>query len=127
MIQTAENVAKKIGTTKEECDAVTLKRYQQYMDSMANDRAFQKRYMFPVEIKVGKKETKLVEVDEGITPTTAEGLAKLAPVEPGGVLSFGAQTHPADGNQSQENIQANIEINQPKTIEERMSVARKWL
>jgi len=38
--------AKKIGTTKEECDAVTLKRYQQYMDSVANDRAFQKRYMF---------------------------------------------------------------------------------
>ena len=54
--------------------------------------------MFPVEIKVGKKEMKLIEVDEGVTPTTAEGLAKLAPVEPGGVHSFGAQTHPADGN-----------------------------
>jgi acetyl-CoA acetyltransferase len=97
MIQTAENVAK-IGTTKEECDAVTLRRYQQYLDSLSNDRAFQKRYMFPVEVKVGKKETKLVEEDEGITPTTAQGLAKLAPVEPGGVHSFGAQTHPADGN-----------------------------
>ena len=46
MIQTAENVAKNIGTTKEECDAVTLKRYQQYLDSLANDRAFQKKYMF---------------------------------------------------------------------------------
>ena len=98
MIQTAENVAKKIGTTKEECDAVTLRRYQQYLDSLANDRAFQKRYMFPVEIRVGKKEMKLVQVDEGVTPTTAEGLAKLAPVEPGGVLTFGSQTHPADGN-----------------------------
>ena len=98
MIQTAENVAKKIGTTKEECDAVTLKRYQQYMDSLANDRAFQKRYMFPAEVKAGKKGTKLVEEDEGVTPTTAEGLAKLAPVEPGGVHSFGSQTHPADGN-----------------------------
>jgi acetyl-CoA acetyltransferase len=98
MIQTAENVAKKIGATKEECDSVSLRRYQQYLDSLANDRAFQKRYMFPVEVKIGKKETKLVEVDEGITPTTAEGLAKLGPVEPGGVHSFGAQTHPADGN-----------------------------
>jgi acetyl-CoA acetyltransferase len=98
MIQTAENVAKKIGTTKEECDAVTLRRYRQYLDSLANDRAFQKRYMFPVEIKISKKETKLVEEDEGVTPTTAEGLAKLAPVEPGGVHSFGSQTHPADGN-----------------------------
>jgi acetyl-CoA acetyltransferase len=98
MIQTAENVAKKLGTTKEECDRVTLRRYQQYLDSLANDRAFQKRYMFPVEVRVGKKETKLVEEDEGVTPTTAQGLAKLAPVEPGGVHSFGAQTHPADGN-----------------------------
>src|SRR4030042_36438 len=43
MIQTAENVAKKIGVTKEECDVVTLRRYQQYLDSLANDRAFQKR------------------------------------------------------------------------------------
>jgi len=38
MIQTAENVAKKIGVSKEECDAVTLRRYQQYSDSLANDR-----------------------------------------------------------------------------------------
>ena len=98
MIQTAENVAKKIGTTKEECDAVTLRRFQQYQDSLANDRAFQKRYMVPVEIKISRKETKMIEVDEGIIPTTAEGLAKLGPAEPGGVHSFGSQTHPADGN-----------------------------
>ncbi len=98
MIQTAENVAKKIGATKEECDAVALRRYHQYLDSLANNRAFQRRYMFPVEVRVGKKETKLIEEDEGIIQTTAEGLAKLPPVEPGGVHSFGAQTHPADGN-----------------------------
>ncbi len=98
MVQTAENVAKDIGTTKEECDAVTLRRYEQYNDALADDRAFQKRYMFPVEVKVSRKKTVMVEEDEGITPTTAEGLAGLKPVEPGGVISFGAQTHPADGN-----------------------------
>ena len=98
MVQTAENVAKDIGTTKEECDEVTLRRYEQYQDALADDRAFQKRYMFPVEVKVSKKKTVLVEEDEGVTPTTAEGLARLKPVEPGGVISFGAQTHPADGN-----------------------------
>lgn len=98
MIQTAENVAKKIGATKEDADRVTLRRYQQYQDALANDRAFQRRYMFPVEVRVGKKETKLIEEDEGIIHTTAEGLAKLAPVEPGGIHSYGAQTHPADGN-----------------------------
>ena len=98
MIQTAENVAKEIGATKEECDAVTLRRYEQYLEALANDRAFQKRYMFPAEVKISKKQTKLIEEDEGIIPSTAEGLAKLKPVEPGGVMSYGSQTHPADGN-----------------------------
>ncbi len=98
MVQTAENVAKEAGITKEEVDAVVLRRYEQYLMALANDRAFQKRYMFPAEVKVGRKQTKLIELDEGVTPTTAEGLAKLRPAEPGGVHSFGAQTFPADGN-----------------------------
>jgi acetyl-CoA acetyltransferase family protein len=98
MVETAENVAKEIGLTKEECDALVLRRYEQYQDALANDRAFQKRYMFPAEVIAGKKGTKLVEQDEGWTPTTAEGLAKLKPVKQGGVHSYGAQTFPADGN-----------------------------
>jgi acetyl-CoA acetyltransferase family protein len=98
MVQTAENVAKEIGVTREECDAITLRRYEQYQDALANDRAFQKRYMFPAEVRVSKKKTILVEQDEGVTPTSAEGLARLKPAEPGGVHTFGAQTFPADGN-----------------------------
>ncbi len=98
MVQTAENVAKEVGITKEEVDAVVLRRYQQYLMALENDRAFQKRYMFPAEVKVSKKQTKLIELDEGVTATTAEGLAKLKTAEPGGVHSFGAQTFPADGN-----------------------------
>ena len=98
MVQTAENVAREAGITKEECDAVTLRRFEQYQMALADDRTFQKRYMFPAEAKVSKKKTIMVEQDEGVTPTTAEGLAGLKPVEPGGVHSFGAQTHPADGN-----------------------------
>ncbi|MCX5803702.1 MAG: thiolase family protein [Proteobacteria bacterium] len=98
MVQTAENVAKEAGITKEECDAVVLRRYEQYQMALANNRAFQKRYMFPAEVRVSKKKTMLVELDEGVTPTTAEGLAKLGPAEKGGVHSFGAQTFPADGN-----------------------------
>jgi len=98
MVQTAENVAKDASITKEEVDAVVLRRYEQYLMALANERAFQKRYMFPAEVKVGRKQTKLVELDEGVTSTTAEGLAKLRPAEPGGVHSFGAQTFPADGN-----------------------------
>nr|MBN1848581.1 thiolase family protein [Deltaproteobacteria bacterium] len=98
MIQTAENVAKSVGITREECDAVALRRYEQYLDALKDDRAFQKKYMFPVEVRVSKKKVIMVEEDEGITPSTAEGLANLKPVEPNGVLTFGAQTHPADGN-----------------------------
>lgn len=98
MIQTAENVAQEAGLTKDECDQVALRRYEQYTDALADDRAFQKRYMFPVEVKVSRKKSNLVEADEGIFPTTVDGLAKLKPVLPGGVHTFGAQTHPADGN-----------------------------
>lgn len=100
MIETAELVAKdtKGGVTKEDCDGLTLRRYEQYLQSVANDREFQKGYMFPIEYKIGKKKRGMVDADEGITETTAEGLAALKPVVPGGVHSFGSQTHPADAN-----------------------------
>ena len=98
MVETAENVAKEVGITKEECDAVVLRRYDQFMEGRAHDRAFQRRYMFSPEVTVTKKKSKLMEEDEGWTPTTAEGLARLKLVRPGGCLSYGAQTFPADGN-----------------------------
>lgn len=98
MMETAENVAKEIGITKEECDEVVLRRFEQFMEAIADDRAFQKRYMFPPEVTVSKKKKKLMEEDEGWFPTTAEGLAKLKPIKPGGCLIYGAQTFPADGN-----------------------------
>ncbi len=98
MMETAENVAKEVGITKEECDEVVLRRFEQFMEALADDRAFQKRYMFPPDVTVTKKKTKPVEEDEGWFSTTAEGLAKLKPIQPGGCLTFGAQTFPADGN-----------------------------
>jgi len=98
MIQTAENVCRENGVTREECDAITLRRQAQYQDGLANDREFQKRYMFPVEVQLSKKKTVTVEADEGVFPTTKEGLAALRPVLPDGVHTFGTQTYPADGN-----------------------------
>jgi acetyl-CoA acetyltransferase family protein len=99
MIQTAERVAQSIGgVTKEQVDAVALRRYEQYMDGMANDRAFQKEYLFPAEYKKARKEVGLLEQDEGVTPRTKESLAKARAAIEGGVHSTGAQTHPADGN-----------------------------
>ncbi|MFH0727258.1 MAG: thiolase family protein [Pseudomonadota bacterium] len=98
MIETAENVAKIAGFTKEQCDALALRRYEQYVMSLADDRAFQKGYMFPAEVRVSKKETLTVDADEGIMPSTREGLSRLKPLIADGAHSFGAQTHPADGN-----------------------------
>ena len=45
----------------------------------------------------GKGKALRVEADEGVHPYTAEGLAALKPVQEGGVVTFGSQTHPADG------------------------------
>lgn len=98
MIETAENVAKTAGFTKEQCDALSLRRYEQYEMATANERSFQKGYMFPVEVSISKKKTVSVASDEGIMPSTQEGLARLKPLIKDGVHSFGSQTHPADGN-----------------------------
>jgi acetyl-CoA acetyltransferase len=98
MVETAEKVAGKDGITKEECDSLTLRRYEQYEESLAQDGAFQKGFMFSPEVRISKKKTQLITEDEGITQTTKEGLAALKPVIEGGVLSFGSQTHPADAN-----------------------------
>ena len=97
MVQTAEAVAHESGITRAQQDEVTLLRSAQYQEALADDRAFQKPWMAPVSIKRGK-EVKVVAADEGVFPTTAEGLAKLKPVVDGGTVTFGTQTHPADGN-----------------------------
>ena len=98
MIKTAENVSKEFGITREECDALTLRRFAQYQDALANDREFQKRFMFAIEVQLSKKKSITVDADDGVTQSTAEGLAALRPVLPDGVHTFGAQTFPADGN-----------------------------
>lgn len=98
MIQTAENVAAEEGVSREEQDECAMMRYEQYAMSLADDRAFQKKYMVPVELRRGKKVLGVVEGDEGIFPTTIEGLGKLRPVLRDGTVTFGSQTHPADGN-----------------------------
>ena len=95
---TANNIARKYGITREESDALVLSRYNKYTDATADDREFQRRYMLPLEVRLSRKKTVIVEEDEGIIPCTAEGLAGLKTVSPDSILTFGAQTHPADGN-----------------------------
>jgi len=97
MYATGENVAAEAGIGREELDDVTALRYEQYGRSLENDREFQRSYMVPVEIPKKRQEPTDVEEDFGVFPTTREGLAQLKPVAEGGVVTYGSQTHPADG------------------------------
>ena len=101
MINTAENVAKKHGIGTAEQHEVVLRREAQYREAQANDSAFHKRFMtlpFDVPDPAYRKTVATIAGDEGINVSTAEGLAKLKPVLEGGSVTFGSQTHPADGN-----------------------------
>jgi acetyl-CoA acetyltransferase len=101
MVHTAENVARKFGISTAEQHDVALLRYSQYQEACADDHAFHRRYMsLPFEVPDPKfrKTLKTLAGDEGIHPTTPEGLAALKPVVEGGTVTFGSQTHPADGN-----------------------------
>ena len=97
MVGTAEAVAAEAGIQRGELDELALLRYEQYQQALDDDRAFQRPWMVPVRVPRRGKDPLVVDTDEGVFPTTAEGLAKLPPTEPGGVVTFGTQTHPADG------------------------------
>lgn len=101
MAATAENVAAEQGISREEQDEITLLRYEQYMADRTDGQEFPARYMVtPLEVRdaAGRKVVATLSDDEGITPSSAEGLARLKPVREGGTVTFGSQTHPADGS-----------------------------
>jgi acetyl-CoA acetyltransferase len=103
MTQTAENCAKKWKVGTEEQHEVVLRRYQQYAESTEkrDGASFQQRYMLlPLDVpdRGFRKTVATLVGDEGIHATTREGLQKLKPVKEGGTVTFGGQTHPADGS-----------------------------
>ncbi len=101
MVRTAENVASKYGIDTVQQNELTLRRYQQYADATADGHAFLRRYMdlpFDVPDARFRRTLSTLAGDEGIHDTTAAGLAQLKPVLPDGTVTFGGQTHPADGN-----------------------------
>ena len=101
MVGTAENVARKWEISSEEQHDVVAQRFEQYCDATADNNAFQKRYMrlpFEVPDQKFRKTVATMTGDEGVFETTRDGLNTLKPVVPGGTVTFGSQTHPADGN-----------------------------
>lgn len=97
MVATAEAVAREGGFSRQAVDELTLLRYQQYARALDDDRAFQRRTLQPVTIGEGRRRI-VVDADEGVHDTGAEALRALAPTVEGGVVTFGSQTHPADGS-----------------------------
>lgn len=100
MIQTGENVATREGISTQEQHDLALVRRAQYEDALADDRAFQRRYMPVLDVPDARfrKVVSVLETDEGVEPARPEKLAGLKPVVPGGTITFAGQTHPADGN-----------------------------
>ncbi len=100
MIQTGENVAAREGITTEEQHDLTLHRRAQYDDALAEDCAFQRRYMPVLDVLDARfrKTAGQLTTDEGVEPANAEKMAGLRPVMKDGTITFASQTHPADGN-----------------------------
>lgn len=97
MIVTAEAVAAEAGFDRQSIDDVCLMRHEQYR-AYTESVAGRPPYMVP--FKKEQRRGPAIEVlgDEGIHHTTADGLAGLRPTREGGVVTFGTQTHPADGS-----------------------------
>jgi acetyl-CoA acetyltransferase family protein len=101
MVQTAEKVARKYQLTTEEQHDVVLRRVEQYQNALSNNRLFQRRFItlpFPTPNWTFSKTDRAVDGDEGVIFSTSQGLAKLRPVLPNGTVTYGGQTHPADGS-----------------------------
>ena len=99
--QAAERIAKKRGITREECDRLALRSQEKAI--RARDEGRFGREILPIDAPVlgadGQPtgETRKVERDQGIRPSTLEGLANLKAVAPGGIHTAGNSSQISDG------------------------------
>lgn len=94
MLDTAEAVAREGAMTRAALDALTLLRFDQYRAALA--AASRPRYLQPIVVEQGKRKL-VIEADQGVHEYSADGMAQLRPARPGGLITPGHQTHPADG------------------------------
>ncbi len=97
----AERIAKNRGITREDVDAFGLSSQQKAQ--RARDAGHFEREILTVEAPVlgedgePSGETRRVDRDQGIRPSTSEGLAKLKPVMEGGIHTAGNSSQISDG------------------------------
>lgn len=94
MMETADNLAKDYGITREEADAYAMRSQQRAAAAWTEGRFANE--LVPVPVPQRKADTILFDRDEGIRPdTNMDALARLKPVHAGGVTTA--------GNSSQQN------------------------
>ena len=75
---------------------MTVRRYEQYEDSLRQDRAFQRKWMVPITVGQGRRAV-TIDAHVGVRPVRSDSARELKAVLPDGVISYASQTHPADG------------------------------
>jgi acetyl-CoA C-acetyltransferase len=97
MIETAENVADKLGLTREECDRFTAESHRKA--AAAWEAGYFDSQVVPVEVPGRKGEVTVFSKDESIREgTSVETLAKLRPiVREGGIVTAGNSSPMNDG------------------------------
>lgn len=96
MIQTADNVAEKLGITREECDAFALESQRRAVAAI--DAGKFKEEIVPVVIPQRKKDPIVFDTDEyPKRDTSMEKMAKLRPIFEGGVTTAGNASGRNDG------------------------------
>jgi acetyl-CoA C-acetyltransferase len=88
MVETAENLARDHGVTREEADAWAARSHQRATKAWENGRF--KREVVPVEVPQRRSDPVSVEHDEGVRPdSTPQRLARLPPLISGGTVTAG--------------------------------------
>jgi acetyl-CoA C-acetyltransferase len=97
----AERIARNRGITREDVDAFALR--SQTHAIRARDEGRFKREILPIEAPVlgddgnPSGDTRIVDSDQGIRPSTLEGLAQLKPIVEGGIHTAGNSSQISDG------------------------------
>ena len=115
MLQTAENVAARHQITTEQQHEVVLLREKQYRDALERRMRFSEALhrvsRSRCQTRHSKRPSARLESDEGIRFSTPQGLANLKPVLTGGTVTYGGQTHPADGNAASSSLRRSVPAN----------------
>lgn len=95
MPETAENVAREFGVSRTDQDAFALRSQTRAAAAILSGRLG--REITPVPVPRRRGEPLIVEVDEHPRPTTADSLAALRPLFPGGTVTAGNASGVNDG------------------------------